>query len=135
MAMVIVMVLELFQFTPLREGRRSLYSSPFLLMLISIHAPAGGATGDIPRKDIARTYFNSRPCGRGDPVTCSRLKNKLISIHAPAGGATHLAYVTYSRLIDFNSRPCGRGDGNSGAALLADCLFQFTPLREGRRAR
>ena len=131
MAMVIVMVLELFQFTPLREGRRSLYSSPFLLMLISIHAPAGGATGDIPRKDIARTYFNSRPCGRGDPVTCSRLKNKLISIHAPAGGATSVLFPFLAHAY-FNSRPCGRGDKVGAMQSACRWQFQFTPLREGR---
>ena len=55
-------------------------------------------------------YFNSRPCGRGD--NCSPAQDGLqsISIHAPAGGAT--------------CRPT--------STRCQQCLFQFTPLREGR---
>ena len=77
---------DLFQFTPLREGRR-----PSLSMR------------------IPPTYFNSRPCGRGDAQPSQRTAPKQISIHAPAGGAT-----------------C-----RSVAGLFFE-VFQFTPLREGR---
>ena len=60
--------------------------------------------------NAAELYFNSRPCGRGDPFKS----------------------VIQGCQVYFNSRPCGRGD------ILIDCgvpfsrLFQFTPLREGR---
>ena len=59
--------LTLFLLTPLREGR---------------HHVHGGCRG--------RSYFYSRPCGRGD----------LIRVNIAA------------ELADFYSRPCGRGDGN-----------------------
>ena len=101
----------LFQFTPLREGRR-------LARLLW-------------RK--AARNFNSRPCGRGDlsfvapmsiPVTFQftplregrlvplpvRPHALRISIHAPAGGATQCPRWNSTSDIYFNSRPCGRGD-------------------------
>ena len=56
--------------------------------LISIHAPAGGATGTHGKPETART----------------------ISIHAPAGGATVAVAAPRRVHVDFNSRPCGRGD-------------------------
>ena len=34
----------------------------------------------------------------------------------------------------FNSRPSARGDGKQPKKYSAEALFQFTPLREGRRA-
>ena len=55
-----------FQFTPLREGRRRRRARRGSCLYISIHAPAGGATGRAAR--------------------CNLLHR--ISIHAPAGGAT-----------------------------------------------
>ena len=36
--------LHLFQSTPLREGRLSYFFAPFLDFIVSIHAPARGAT-------------------------------------------------------------------------------------------
>ena len=38
---------------------------------ISIHAPAGGATQRPHKQPTPDQYFNSRPCGRGDTMTCS----------------------------------------------------------------
>ena len=80
---------NLFQFTPLREGRREARSSP-----------------------VQASHFNSRPSARGDcRVLLGGGVEENISIHAPPRGAT-----------------------------LKRCLkmlpgrFQFTPLREGRRA-
>ena len=81
--------LELFQFTPLREGRRTHTTDiAGIKAKISIHAPAGGATAVwipdwttskfqfTPLREGRRRgqvkprygsiYFNSRPCGRGD---------------------------------------------------------------------
>ena len=120
-----------FQFTPLREGRRT-------------QKAAGGAHEDFNSRPSARgdkpgsltmvpsPYFNSRPSARGD-----------LCFH-------HILCTTF----DFNSRPSARGDcypfadgvqhGISihapprGATILAYPKsdfqeFQFTPLREGRR--
>ena len=58
-----------FQFTPLREGRRTVL--PFSLCV---------------------KYFNSRPCGRGDEKQeDGNWLESVISIHAPAGGATQFS--------------------------------------------
>ena len=39
---------------------------------ISTHAPAGGATADVPVPPVSRLYFYSRPCGRGDFCPAAR---------------------------------------------------------------
>ena len=143
-----------FQFTPLREGRRKLR-----------------------RLMIRMTYFNSRPSARGDPALWQggHAPNP-ISIHAPPRGATRTVRFIAScpflfqftplregRLCrgalfgtpsHFNSRPSARGDVrviatphirfyfNSRPSARGDkfgrcyderILFQFTPLREGRQ--
>ena len=81
-------------------------------MIISTHAPAGGATKIVivygrgksflltPLREgrrrcvealAQRKYFYSRPCGRGD--VCHTV-------------------ASLSIIINFYSRPCGRGDSN-----------------------
>ena len=74
--------------TPLREGRRQ--------------------SGTM--RTARPSYFNSRPCERGD---------KCLSGHG-------------SQFAHFNSRPCERGDVGTVAAVDPLEIFQFTPLREGR---
>ena len=142
-----------FQFTPLREGRRETTSCPTSrqhfnsrpsargdkvtvyarhIFYISIHAPPRGATisssspsfvsaafqftplregrhrGSSGQNTVS--YFNSRPSARGDRLRCAIGIHHSISIHAPPRGATKLPAST-----------CAKG------------IFQFTPLREGRR--
>ena len=108
----------LFQFTPLREGRphggppfvwgRSLFQFTPLR--------EGRQTAVRPRYRL-ETYFNSRPCGRGDAASSARAAADIfqftplregrrrrvagifyrqqISIHAPAGGATAVVMSNY----------------------------------------
>ena len=164
-----------FLLTPLREGRHrkhaifdrklDFYSRPCgrgdasrkwsapLPILISTHAPAGGATISnngsselvvfllTPLREgrpkpfaiaMLVPYFYSRPCGRGDQCE-----------------GTPLFFATY-----FYSRPCGRGDGGRPESEKANAFisthapaggatekneivrggikFLLTPLREGR---
>ena len=122
----------LFQFTPLREGRRTKRQSP-----------------------SARAYFNSRPSARGDvhqrgnsvvevisihapprgatqPI-CRRTRKGYISIHAPPRGATRLTNRLHPQKHHFNSRPSARGDPSASMLRVLGVQFQFTPLREGRR--
>ena len=101
-----------FQFTPLREGRQC-FPHPVLLHLdISIHAPPRGATISTLARAIWRSYFNSRPSARGDFCNDLLVACYTISIHAPPRGATARRWRTFPQLA----------------------RFQFTPLREGRRA-
>ena len=97
-----------FQFTPLREGRRS--------------------NADCLRRCL---YFNSRPSARGDADAQSVQESADISIHAPPRGATRHTQAQSSeekfqftplregrrvplyvvkRPHNFNSRPSARGD-------------------------
>ena len=124
---------QLFQFTPLREGR-----------------PKRSSTGA-----GSRFHFNSRPSARGDPPQFTQMKHALfqftplregrpdcgyrtgvtgaISIHAPPRGATErLQGFPDGWTISIHAPPRG------ATLILKSCclpilLFQFTPLREGRR--
>ena len=119
-----------FQFTPLREGRRSL-----------------------TRRKAAVPLFQFTPLREGRPHPGARRFHFSISIHAPPRGATRYevtdaasgefqftplregrpnAFSTLSVLVYFNSRPSARGDGASSSSTGGAALFQFTPLREGR---
>ena len=130
---IAVLCSMIFQFPPLREGRRN--------------------TGNC---SDCWGYFNSRPCERGDGLV-EAITNEMqkISIPAPARGATHHGRSANLPHGYFNSRPCERGDhfaafggwrdsisipaparGATSAALMfcaSKAIFQFPPLREGRR--
>ena len=146
--------IELFQFTPLREGRPLEVFAQDVEFLISIHAPPRGATGTGRITSLTRMYFNSRPSARGDVLSRGFTKSMIISIHAPPRGATGHLPSRIPRRFYFNSRPSARGDArwitikktrrnfNSRPSARGDSigqtktfgifLFQFTPLREGR---
>ena len=98
----------LFQFTPLREGLLSELTLMPTEPLISIHAPARGASCRIVHRFFYFIDFNSRPCERG-------------FLHSWLG--------ICSRRY-FNSRPCERGFDRVRRTYRST-LFQFTPLREG----
>ena len=77
--------------------------------------------------------FQFTPLREGRPRSRAQGRRYNISIHAPARGATrHLAAVLLGR-SDFNSRPCERGDRSTKSRSRFSTIFQFTPLREGRR--
>ena len=100
-----------FQFTPLREGRPSRQQKrqpPARFQFTPLREGRHGRHCGRPRKHD----FNSRPSARGDLTLGQKaLKTGAISIHAPPRGATY-----FSDSTDIEQ------------------LFQFTPLREGRRA-
>ena len=81
--------------------------------LISIHAPPRGATRRRRLGSAGKLYFNSRPSARGDARDC--------------GEAGHVCW-------HFNSRPSARGDTSNSERRKTMSIFQFTPLREGRRS-
>ena len=127
---------SIFQFTPPRGGDGVALRFS-LLNLISIHAPAwgathrGGAGGHAPAyfnsrprvggdsrqlgwQSCHRSHFNSRPRVGGDPCFALYiLAGLIISIHAPAWGAT----------------------GPGRRLTPGKNAFQFTPPRGGRPSR
>ena len=84
---------------------------PFQLFIVSIHAPAWGATNGCP--PVAR--------GRG------------VSIHAPAWGATVLILQRLPVLPGFNPRTRVGCDPIGGASWQASSQFQSTHPRGVRR--
>ena len=126
----VICVGRVFQFTPLREGRRCRH-----------------------RRRIAAANFNSRPSARGDQMhrVCknppifqftplregrhgfdTHIQRVGISIHAPPRGATGGGVLLVSlEMISIHAPP--RGATWNPNNLNMRCIFQFTPLREGRR--
>ena len=103
---------EIFQFTPLREGRPSLFVAVFGLSHFNSRPSArgdgrGGANRGADVQGFQFTplregrllcrpptdsyaHFNSRPSARGDRFGAGRRHMRNISIHAPPRGATHI---------------------------------------------
>ena len=100
--------------------------------MISIHAPARGATCTTHYSTAMSFYFNSRPCERGDQGPLLRRGQILISIHAPARGATWAA-VALAQLAPISIHAPARGATDRENNFSTEFKFQFTPLREGRR--
>ena len=92
------------------------------------------ARGDLSRcgKCAARRHFNSRPSARGDVNRCNSFPNSLISIHAPPRGATIAKLAEALQIEPFQFTPLREGRRAGSGGKLRRYLFQFTPLREGR---
>ena len=123
----------IFQFTPLREGRPLLLRRLKKLARISIHAPPRGATIRIYHDTNTRYYFNSRPSARGDARRRRRRAGRPISIHAPPRGATRAYCLPLPVRMLFQFTPLREGRRRPKCFPSPPPLFQFTPLREGRR--
>ena len=80
-----------------------------------------------------RQHFNSRPSARGDAIGTGELRAlQRISIHAPPRGATYFPGDEYViDLISIHAPPRGATVSPDSEGKLY--IFQFTPLREGRR--
>ena len=124
-----------FQFTPLREGRPEM--PDYWLRAPGYFNSRPSARGDPPHMPMAgkETYFNSRRSARGDRAyrrgwSISRYFNSRPS----ARGDAPDTHSTESSKGNFNSRPSARGDYDKAEEIVNVITFQFTPLREGRRA-
>ena len=101
---------EIFLLTPLREGRLFAHHIQSDIVLISTHAPAGGATelrSWAAGRDLISTHA---PAGGATRRGVFPEALRSISTHAPAGGATFLREPDSREPSNFYSRPCGRGD-------------------------
>ena len=85
-------------------------ANAYKYLRISTHAPAGGATAAIIDWRYGVTFLLTplREGRRGSRA--GRGRRGSISTHAPAGGATRRLEKLDCREDDFYSRPCGRGD-------------------------
>ena len=108
---LIIVGIDIFLLTPLREGRRNRRTQPAARQPISTHAPAGGATLGCLRMSTWRRYFYSRPCGRGDRrLHGRRTWAGLYFYSRPCGRGDCRKLHKADDSIYFYSRPCGRGD-------------------------
>ena len=130
--------IQMFQSTPPREGRQWLYSSTNSSTVVSIHAPARGATltpwgkcrrlrfqSTPPREGRQwrwqfsgqRAGFNPRPRARGDNGAGNSAGRGRVSIHAPARGATYPI-----RRYQSPSRVSIHAPARGATSLPANCL-------------
>ena len=122
-----------FQSTRPRGARpvRSPASTPARL-IVSIHAPARGATVVRLAGPVRRRCFNPRArAGRDGDFLGVRVMSEYVSIHAPARGATGRTVPIPSTHSRFNPRArAGRDALNSGDGTYRPC---FNPrARAGR---
>ena len=122
-----------FQFTPLREGRQPPFLTKKTGTYFNSRPSARGDQSSIIKGLQVSSNFNSRPSARGDQAYSLIETGKRISIHAPPRGATLYQGETGGNIVNFNSRPSARGDVGLVMPRMPSLLFQFTPLREGRR--
>ncbi len=121
---------SMFQSTPPRGGRRHYQVDILYERIVSIHAPARGATivtGKLPGDHRVSIHA---PARGGHKKKGKGGKGDMVSIHAPARGATLLHLFVFP-CGSFNPRP------RAGATQLkafcgARIEFQSTPRRGGR---
>ena len=140
-----------FQFTPLREGRPSADTTGDCAKLVSIHAPARGATppgrktrpgytvsihaparGATPHTRIYQKsrQFQFTPLREGRQVLPLALSvHRSVSIHAPARGATIILWILGIIRQGFNSRPCERGDQSGDQDYPSRAVSIHAPAR------
>ena len=99
--------------------------------MISIHAPAKGATSALGCAGRRFAYFNPRSREGSDPVQIDLVQLNAISIHAPAKGATHAAPRCIAIKRHFNPRSREGSDASVCSITLSHLTFQSTlPRRE-----
>ena len=104
----------------------------FLSDTISIHAPARGATEPRKGKNEKNKNFNPRSREGSDVILICFYQKFIISIHAPARGATVLSATMQGQIINFNPRS---REGSDLRDLRVACnLTQFqSTLPRGER--
>ena len=121
----------LFQFTPLREGRRCIVHREGSGIVFQFTPLREGRRPDVPLHPV-RSYFNSRPSARGDIMYCRINRTSTHFNSRPsARGDRMFRPKTPLCLISIHAPP--RGATGTASVAVPFFLFQFTPLREGRR--
>ena len=102
--------------------------------IISIHAPPRGATYKF-RKQHVKRFISIHAPPRGATITAdyNPIEN-YISIHAPPRGATSEHHPSAGQRHPISIHAPPRGATRNAPTSAHTHEFQFTPLREGRRA-
>ncbi len=94
---------------------------------VSIHAPARGATPPRGRRSKQILFQSTRPRGARPRCSCAAPCNRIVSIHAPARGATGLHLRTTATHSRFNPR--ARAGRDSAARKLSGSTSKFQSTR------
>ena len=124
-----------FQSTHPRGVRLNGKPSAREVKMVSIHAPAWGATvaGYVTKK-ITKKFQSTHPRGVRPESLAHDLPNKVVSIHAPAWGATSISAWMRAMSSCFNPRTRVGCDVHIGLDAGNELLFQSTHPRGVRRA-
>ena len=123
---------KIFQFTPPHGGRLPTITIDTAAIIISIHAPARGATHPAGGREPDRVLFQFTPPHGGRHTHLTERRTHHISIHAPARGATaHLEHLPQPVVISIHAPARGATCATSDIAPAAP-QFQFTPPHGGR---
>ena len=101
--------------------------------IVSIHAPAGGATKLSDAETVINEVSIHAPAGGATLDFHWSYAGQNVSIHAPAGGATFLSFVRSFIGVSFNPRARRGRDLNSIALLETTERFQSTRPQGARR--
>ena len=124
----------IFQFTPLREGRRSALIGTSFGWMISIHAPPRGATVSSVPHDFFTVDFNSRPSARGDHKRAVSEMVRVLFQFTPLREGRHRELTMEEVRQDFNSRPSARGDPLCHGFAVGGEHFNSRPSARGDSA-
>jgi len=120
-----------FQSTPLHEGRPRRSQELEQYVLVSIHAPARGATSVYQPAFMFGGVSIHAPARGATGSSGSCQAQGSVSIHAPARGATGDAAHRAPSFARFNPRPCTRGDRPAPISPATKNCFNPRPCTRG----
>ena len=118
-----------------RVGRDQRRFESVMDLVISIHAPAWGATRSWKSTDGSMKFQSTRPRGARLYSNINNNYDNDISIHAPAWGATGFAFFRCVISAHFNPRARVGRDSRRSPFKAAQEAFQSTRPRGARRHR
>ena len=121
-------VIQRFQFSPLREGRLGDYENGEITLLISILAPARGAT-IMGCNHPAEIQISILAPARGATSRRLRKYREVRFQFSPLREGRQIPYKCIICIGNFNSRPCERGDASGSGVFARDPISILAPAR------
>ncbi len=119
-----------FQSTPPRGGRQPIARPRLMLVVVSIHAPARGATRPPKRRRRSYCCFNPRPRAGGDGLgSMHRTWSDGFQSTPPRGGRRYVRRAHSHDIQSFNPRPRAGGDVGSACAPRRQDVSIHAPAR------